>query len=356
VKPTRHVDAERLVRTYMAQNSKDERWALLLGRLGALSRIKDLEIEGYTKAAEISEYRLSVVQALFDALRQAKPPRPDAIVEIARTKLASRRLDQSPTVLAALGWAFTEMKDRDKAFEAYDAALSSVGGDFSYHALILMEMCDYYGVDAIYQRAKAQAAEQPENIVDQAKDDRDRVFARMALAAFLQKDKKYADAKLQYEEILKIDPNDIVALNNLACLLVDDMNKPEEGMPYAERAARAAPRDSNILDTMGWALAETKQLGKATTYLLRALEVNSDNAAALYHLGMVHLKKGEKPEAELRFVKARDVETRRLEVMRKVINDTVAQLTKEGVAKARVLREADSEILPKIETELGKLK
>jgi len=380
VKPSRYTDAERLVRTYMAQNPRDERWPLLLGRLGSLSRIPDQEIEGYVKAAEISEYRLNVVQALFDALRKAV--KPAAIVDIARDRLASRRLDQSPTVLAALGWAYTEMGDRAKSFEAYDAALAAIGGDFSYHALVLMEMCDYYGVDEIYQRAKAQAAEQPDNIVrqktllfllwrnketdeairvgrrivDQAKDDRDRIFARMALAAFLADGKRFEEAKTEYEEILRIDPNDLIALNNLACLLVDDLNKPEEALPYAERAAKAAPRDANVLDTMGWTLARCNQLGRATTYLLRALEANSDNAAALYHMAVVHRLRDETEDARRRLEKARVIEARRVEGMRKAIDDLVAKMATRGVEKGKVLRQADSDILPKIEKELAELK
>lgn len=382
VKPSRFTDADRLVRTYMARYSTDERWALLLGRLGALSRDPKLEIEGYAKAAEISEYRLGVVQALFDALRRAREPK--MIVEIAQTRLKSRRLDQSPTVLAALGWAYTDQQifDREKAFEAYDTALAAVGGDFSYHALILMEMCDYFGVDEILQRARAQLAEQPDNIVRQktmlfllwrnketdeairlskniiehAKDDRDRIFARMALAAFLSHNKQFEDAKLQYEEILKIDPSDMVALNNLAVLLADDLNKPEEALPYAERAVRVAGNDANVLDTLGWTLARCKQYGKATTFLLRALESSSENAAALYHLAMVDLGRKQPDDARIRLKKAHEIETARVASARQAIDNLVMQMARRGVQNGRVLREADSDILPKIEDELAKLK
>lgn len=380
VRPSRFVDAERLVKTYMAQYPKDERWALLLGRLGALSNRPDQEIDGYTEAARISEYRLNVVQALFDALR--RDGRSAAIVDVAREQLASRRLDQSPTVLAALGWAFSEMGDRKKAFEAYDRALAAIGGDFSYHALILMEMCDYYGVDEIFKRASEQAAEEPDNIVrqktllfllwrnkqsdeaikvgrrivEQAQDDRDRIFARMALAAFLADNKRHEEAKAEYEEILRIDPNDLIALNNLACLLVDDLNKPQEALPYAERAAKGAPRDPNVLDTLGWTLAKCNQLGRATTFLLRALEANSDNAPALYHMAHVDRLQGDDDKARERLEKAHKIETQRVEGMKKMIDNLVAQLAARKIQNGRVLRQADSDILPKIEAELNELK
>src|SRR5439155_1781249 len=55
VTPALFADAEKLVRTYMAENPKDERWPMLLGRLGQFSQNKTLEIEGYTRAAEISD-------------------------------------------------------------------------------------------------------------------------------------------------------------------------------------------------------------------------------------------------------------------------------------------------------------
>ncbi len=61
-----------------------------------------------------------------------------------------------------------------------------------------------------------------------------------------------------YQQWLKLDPNNLEAMNNLACLLADNYSPPraEEGLQYADRAVgemsqlgRTEPR---LLDTQGW--------------------------------------------------------------------------------------------------------
>ncbi|HEX4053346.1 MAG TPA: tetratricopeptide repeat protein [Tepidisphaeraceae bacterium] len=61
-----------------------------------------------------------------------------------------------------------------------------------------------------------------------------------------------------YQQWLKLDPNNLEAMNNLACLLADDYSPPraKEGLEYANRAVnemsqlgRTEPR---LLDTQGW--------------------------------------------------------------------------------------------------------
>jgi len=384
VKPSRYLDAERLVRTYMAKFPRDERWALYLGRLGRQAGNKDQAIDGYSRAAEVSEYRPNVVQSLIDTLRWAN--RPQAVIDLARDRLSARRLDQIPSVQAALGWAYTELGDSEKAFAAYDAALSVTGADFSAHASILMEMCDAYGFQAVMDRTKARLAEKNEDltqqksmlfllwknkqiseatevaqrIIDQAKDDRDRLYARMAMAALFTDAKKLEEARGEYEEVLKIEPGYVVALNNLACLLNDDLGRPAEALPYAEKSAKVAAEtignNSDILDTLGWIQSCNKDYGKATTNLLRALESNADHIAANYHLGLVYKQRGDSEEARRRLEKARKAESSRVEAVRKDQEEKQRRLSAKGIKNGSVPQEVGSDILPKIEKELSELK
>src|SRR6185437_10738602 len=59
-----------------------------------------------------------------------------------------------------------------------------------------------------------------------------------------------AVAEAQYRAVLKSEPYNTTALNNLSWLLEKD---PEEALPYAQRAAKIAPNSADILDTLGWA-------------------------------------------------------------------------------------------------------
>lgn len=104
---------------------------------------------------------------------------------------------------------------------------------------------------------------------------------RMAsLAAYMTKD--YPTAQQYYLEILKLNPNDVEALNNLAFMLADDMKKPAEGLKYAERAAALirlrSPLDSgsasmaNLYDTIGWVKFLAGDLKGAIDELNRSLQ------------------------------------------------------------------------------------
>ena len=72
------------------------------------------------------------------------------------------------------------------------------------------------------------------------------------------------------------------ALNNLAYLLADDLNRPEEALPYIEEAVRLARDTGAVLDTHGWVLILVGRYREGIGILTRAIEL--DQNAAEYHL------------------------------------------------------------------------
>ena len=61
----------------------------------------------------------------------------------------------------------------------------------------------------------------------------------------------YAEAKERYERVLESHPDNVVALNNLAYLLADKLDRSKEAIPYAERAASSSEL-LDVFDTLGW--------------------------------------------------------------------------------------------------------
>jgi uncharacterized protein (TIGR03790 family) len=61
-----------------------------------------------------------------------------------------------------------------------------------------------------------------------------------------------AGAAEQYRRIIAIQPNNTVALNNLAYDIAVRENKPAEAIAMARKALALAPREATILDTVGW--------------------------------------------------------------------------------------------------------
>jgi tetratricopeptide (TPR) repeat protein len=104
-------------------------------------------------------------------------------------------------------------------------------------------------------------------------------------------DKAYA----AYQYLLKLEPQNIEALNNLACLLADDYSPPrsQEGLTYAQRAVDEMTRlgrdDLNVLDTQGWLLILQGSTAQGIDVLNRVVQTNPYPEACL-HLGEGYLR------------------------------------------------------------------
>ena len=117
-----------------------------------------------------------------------------------------------------------------------------------------------------------------------------RIYSQLANAyTFLQ---NFEQAKDVYLNIVRLRPNDFWALNNLAYLLSDTLNRPDEALPFIERALPQNPKEYNLLDTYGWTLYKAGQVGRAIVELGRSVDIRP-TAMSCYHLGVVLKEAGE---------------------------------------------------------------
>lgn len=102
----------------------------------------------------------------------------------------------------------------------------------------------------------------------------------------------------QYRKILESDPDNIVALNNLAYYLADHANQPDEALKYAQRVKEIAPESAAVDDTIGWALYRKGIYLTAIKHLETAAQqarftYRGGLARSKYHLAMAYFKTGE---------------------------------------------------------------
>ncbi len=321
VRPPRYADAESLIYSFMARYPDDPKWPALLGGLGLASGDLNRAIEGYEAAAETARYRGSTVKDLFAAYKTAGHAQD--IIRFSDERLSARLLDEMDQALSLLAWAYARIGDPEKSAETYDRALDAAGEDFGAYTRIVVAMNTTLGGEVVLARARTRLAKDPENvgllrslvfllhvnrkpeeaieycnrIIQFAVHDDDRLFGELASGMFSDSLERHEDAKGHYEAALRIDANQPRALNNLAYLLIEHMDNAAEALPYAERAYRVQPTDSNVLDTYGWALAKNKRFGDAAGMLLRALEIQRNDYVAMYHLGIVNEQMGERSDA-----------------------------------------------------------
>jgi tetratricopeptide (TPR) repeat protein len=99
-----------------------------------------------------------------------------------------------------------------------------------------------------------------------------------------------------YKKLLEIAPEDMTALNNLACLLAEVVQPPDPkgGLVYSQRAydlmQKGGRRDPLIYDTHGWLLTLSGDVDRGVDTLRQSLQLRRIPDAH-YHLGEAYLKK-----------------------------------------------------------------
>ncbi|HTT13475.1 MAG TPA: XrtA/PEP-CTERM system TPR-repeat protein PrsT [Burkholderiaceae bacterium] len=94
---------------------------------------------------------------------------------------------------------------------------------------------------------------------------------RMMLADRALRARDYKNASARYEAVLSIEPNNVVALNNLAW--IGGETGDAKAVSYAERAAKLAPESASVLETLGTLLVKQGDSKRGLEYLSRAREL-----------------------------------------------------------------------------------
>ena len=111
--------------------------------------------------------------------------------------------------------------------------------------------------------------------------------ARLQLATAAEEAGDYERAAAHFRAILGYAPNDPVALNNLAYNLAAHQNKPEEALPFAQRAI-AVIKAPQFYDTLAWIQHLLKQDTEAARNIRIARSTNSMDPDLLWHAAVIY--------------------------------------------------------------------
>lgn len=107
-----------------------------------------------------------------------------------------------------------------------------------------------------------------------------------------------------YKQALQIQPEQPVATNNLAYIMLETGENVDVALSLAQTARRVKPDSSNTADTLAWAYYYKGTYGFARDLLEDAVKTNPNSATMEYHLGMVYSKLRDKTNAMTHLKKA----------------------------------------------------
>jgi Flp pilus assembly protein TadD len=105
------------------------------------------------------------------------------------------------------------------------------------------------------------------------------------------------EAVQAWEQAIKLDPRNAVALNNLAFLMAESGGDLDQALTYAQRAEQMMPSMNEVSDTLGWIYLKKNLSDNAMDIFQRLVTRAPDNSTYRYHLGMALSQKGDRPRA-----------------------------------------------------------
>lgn len=278
----------------------------------------------------LKEGKLATAEDIFRKAYAASPRDSRGLVGLVDTLAAEGHLDKAIQFLQAelakdpkrndlhmaLGNVAVRAGDFDLAIGQFRAVLDALDkdsrarGDVYFRlGITLRKKGDLNG--AIQALAKAREA-LPDNsmVVDE-------------LALSYQTADRKPEARQAYEQAVKLNPQNGLALNNLAYLMAEGGSGDlDQALTYAQRAKQALPNLNEVSDTLGWIYLKKNMSDNAMDIFQNLVTKAPANPTFRFHLGMAYAQKGDKPRAikelqqALRSAPARDEE----EQIRDMIN------------------------------------
>jgi putative PEP-CTERM system TPR-repeat lipoprotein len=128
----------------------------------------------------------------------------------------------------------------------------------------------------------------------QAANPKDQLVGMLVADSYLAK-RDFKQAIGSLESIIKVNPSNAAALNNLAWAYQQE--KDARALATAEQAYKLAGQNPAIMDTLGWILVEKGDTARGLDLLRKAVSAAPDAPDVRYHLAAALAKSGDKAGA-----------------------------------------------------------
>ena len=105
-------------------------------------------------------------------------------------------------------------------------------------------------------------------------------------------------ARKYHEASSKLDPNNALALNNLAYLMSETNGDLDIALTYATHAKQRLPEHTEINDTLGWIYLKKNLTDQALDTFRNLVTKAPKNPTFHYHYAMALMQKGDRESAK----------------------------------------------------------
>ena len=127
---------------------------------------------------------------------------------------------------------------------------------------------------------------------------------------------RWPEAEADFQEALRLSPDQPDVLNYLGYSWVDRGDRVQEGMTLIQRALELRPLSGAIIDSLGWAYYRLGDYPRALDLLERAVELEPADPTLNDHLGDVYWRMGRRIEARFQWERALGFEPDNPEALR----------------------------------------
>jgi tetratricopeptide (TPR) repeat protein len=120
----------------------------------------------------------------------------------------------------------------------------------------------------------------------------DKEYVWFLRGSTFEREKRYADAEVQFKKVLASDPEHASALNYLGYMLADQNLELDAALGYIKKAVDLDPANGAYLDSLGWVYFRLGKYDLAEENLLKASQKINTDPTVHDHLGDLYQKTG----------------------------------------------------------------
>ena len=282
----RNDEARTMLNAVLTQNPKQVETLLELGLL------------------DLNEKKLKESQDLFRRAWEADPSNMRGLLGQSRAFLVDGQPDKAVQIVEAEAQKYPNRVDLLSALGNSQASAGQVDKAIATFQGLLPRVSDPRQQGDLWTRIgeaylRKGDIQQSINSIEKARQGQpNNTNLTIDLAMLYETQNKRDVARKYYEQAVKIEPTNALALNNLAYLIAESNGDLEQALTYATRAKQRLPDHPEINDTLGWIYLKKNLTDNAIDTFRNLVVQAPQNSTYHYHYAMALNQKGDREAAK----------------------------------------------------------